>query len=90
MLDEEALKTAGYGGILGVGRARPRPPRLVRLDTPARGPRVALVGKGITFDSGGLSIKPAAGMEEMKSDMAGAAAVIAAMIAVAALGLPST
>ena len=49
---------------------------------------MALVGKGITFDSGGLSIKPAAGMDHMKSDMAGAAAVIAAMIAVAALGLP--
>jgi leucyl aminopeptidase len=88
VLDEKALKEAGYGGILAVGQGSSAPPRLVRLayrpdGAPAR--HVALVGKGITFDSGGVSIKPAQGMWEMKSDMAGAAAVAATMLAVAAL-----
>ncbi|MGC9667226.1 leucyl aminopeptidase [Planosporangium sp. 12N6] len=89
VLDEKALAEAGYGGILAVGQGSAAPPRLVRLayrpdgGAPAR--HVALVGKGITFDSGGVSIKPAQGMWEMKSDMAGAAAVAATMLAVAAL-----
>jgi leucyl aminopeptidase len=88
VLDENELDKAGYGGILAVGRGSSAPPRLVRLayrpdGSPAR--HVALVGKGITFDSGGVSIKPAQGMWEMKSDMAGAAAVAATMLAVAAL-----
>jgi leucyl aminopeptidase len=86
------LEAGGYGGILAVGQGSEAPPRLVRLSyTPAgveNPKRVALVGKGITFDTGGLSIKPAAGMWEMKSDMAGAAAVGAAMLAVAALKPP--
>ena len=90
VLEERALKRAGYGGILGVGSGSARPPRLVRLSY--RGPRaktrVALVGKGITFDSGGLSIKNAKDMELMKSDMAGAAAVIAAVTLAAALKVP--
>ena len=89
VLDEQQLADGGYGGLLGVGKGSARPPRLVRLDyapQDARG-HVALVGKGITFDSGGLSIKPAAGMEEMKSDMAGAAAVLATVVAAARLGL---
>lgn len=94
VLDEKALKKGGYGGVLAVGMGSVHPPRLVRLHY--RGPgtgtgpgvRVALVGKGITFDSGGLSIKPASGMEIMKSDMAGAAAVIATMTLAAALRLP--
>jgi leucyl aminopeptidase len=91
VLDERALRRGGYGGILAVGLGSQAPPRLVRLAyEPAAGgaralPRVALVGKGITFDSGGVSIKPALGMWEMKSDMAGAAAVAAVMLAVAAL-----
>ncbi len=87
VLDERALRRAGYGGIIAVGQGSEAPPRLVRLGyRPARpGRSVALVGKGITFDSGGLSIKQAQGMWEMKSDMAGAAAVAAAMLAVAAL-----
>ncbi|MCW3814249.1 leucyl aminopeptidase [Micromonospora sp. DR5-3] len=89
VLDEAALKSGGYGGILAVGQGSEAPPRLVKLTyTPAgggNGKRVALVGKGITFDTGGISIKPAQGMWEMKSDMAGAAAVGAAMLAVAAL-----
>jgi leucyl aminopeptidase len=73
-----------------VGKGSARPPRLVRLDYAPDGARghVALVGKGITFDSGGLSIKPAAAMEEMKSDMAGAAAVLATVVAAARLGVP--
>ncbi|WFE41567.1 leucyl aminopeptidase [Micromonospora sp. WMMD998] len=89
VLDEAALAAGGYGGIIAVGQGSEAPPRLVKLTyTPAgggNGKRVALVGKGITFDTGGISIKPAQGMWEMKSDMAGAAAVGAAMLAVAAL-----
>jgi leucyl aminopeptidase len=92
VLDLDALRAGGYGGIVAVGQGSEAPPRLVRLSyTPAGVPdpkRVALVGKGITFDTGGLSIKPAAGMWEMKSDMAGAAAVGAALLAVAALKPP--
>ncbi|MGZ6827502.1 MAG: M17 family peptidase N-terminal domain-containing protein, partial [Mycobacteriales bacterium] len=84
VLDEKALKKGGYGGILGVGQGSANPPRLVHLTHKGKGAsvKVALVGKGITFDSGGISIKPAAGMEDMKSDMGGAAAVIATMAAV--------
>ena len=88
VLDEDALAAAGYGGVLGVGGGSVRPPRVVRLRHAGTGPKVALIGKGITFDSGGISIKPAAGMDAMKSDMAGAAAVVAVMTAVAALDLP--
>ncbi|HWG92928.1 MAG TPA: leucyl aminopeptidase, partial [Mycobacteriales bacterium] len=88
VLDHKALVKGGYGGILGVGQGSVNPPRLVHLSYRGGGPKVALVGKGITFDSGGLSLKPAAAMEEMKSDMGGAAAVIAASAAVAELGLP--
>ena len=89
ILDEKALADGGYGGILGVGQGSSRPPRLVRLTyVPAKATsKVALVGKGITFDTGGISIKPAAGMDHMTSDMGGAAAVIAATVAVANLGL---
>jgi leucyl aminopeptidase len=92
VLDEKALARAGYGGILGVGSGSSRPPRLVRISyRPARSKSsVALVGKGITFDSGGISIKPAQGMDHMTSDMAGAAAVVATVIAAAALQLPVT
>jgi leucyl aminopeptidase len=90
VLDEKGLRKGGYGGILGVGSGSARPPRLVRLTY--RGPRaktrVALVGKGITFDSGGLSIKGAKDMEWMKCDMAGAAAVVATVTLAAALKVP--
>ena len=88
VLDEKALADDGYGGILGVGQGSVHPPRLVRLgySHPDAAKTVVLAGKGITFDSGGLSLKPAKGMEAMKSDMGGAAAVLAAMQAVAALG----
>ncbi|MCY1142088.1 leucyl aminopeptidase [Actinoplanes sp. Pm04-4] len=89
VLDFDELKAGGYGGIVAVGQGSEAPPRLVKLSYTPEGvespKRVALVGKGITFDTGGISIKPAAGMWEMKSDMAGAAAVGATMLAVAAL-----
>jgi leucyl aminopeptidase len=92
VLDFDDLKAGGYGGIVAVGQGSEAPPRLVKLSYLPEGvespTRVALVGKGITFDTGGISIKPAAGMWEMKSDMAGAAAVGATMLAVAALKPP--
>ncbi|WP_086842533.1 leucyl aminopeptidase [Nocardia farcinica] len=90
VLDENALEAGGYGGVLGVGKGSSRPPRLVRL-TYAGGPKkVALIGKGVTFDTGGISIKPAQNMENMTSDMAGAAAVIATTLLAARLSLPIT
>ena len=89
VLDERALADRGFGGILGVGQGSSRPPRLVEARYDGGGSRhVVLVGKGITFDTGGLSLKPTASMLEMKSDMGGAAAVLAALRAVADLGLP--
>lgn len=88
--DEQALAELGCGGILGVGAGSSAAPRLVELSYSPRGAKhhLALVGKGITFDSGGLTIKPAQSMGEMKSDMAGAAAVVQATYAIATLGLP--
>ncbi|HET6627535.1 MAG TPA: leucyl aminopeptidase, partial [Nocardioidaceae bacterium] len=88
--DEIALEADGCGGIIGVGRGSANPPRLVQLTYKPRGAKahLALVGKGITYDSGGLSIKPSASMMTMKCDMAGAAAVVAATFAIAELGLP--
>ncbi|MEN3307925.1 MAG: leucyl aminopeptidase [Micromonosporaceae bacterium] len=87
VLDEKQLRRQGYGGIVAVGQGSEAPPRLVRLAYRPAGARkhVALIGKGITFDTGGVSIKPAQGMWEMKSDMAGAAAVAATLIAIARL-----
>jgi leucyl aminopeptidase len=89
--DEDRLQAERLGGLLGVAAGAAEPPRLIRLayQPPGGGTAtVSLVGKGITFDSGGLSLKTADGMMTMKSDMGGAAAVIAAMGAVAALGCP--
>ena len=96
VLDDKALKKAGYGGVIGVGQGSSRPPRLVRLihrgsqlaKNPKRAKKVALVGKGVTFDTGGISIKPAASMHYMTSDMGGAAAVIATVVLAARLKLP--
>jgi leucyl aminopeptidase len=90
VLDEGALAAGGYGGLIGVGMGSTRPPRLVRLSYthPEATKTVAFVGKGITFDSGGLSLKPPKSMETMKCDMSGAAAVLAATKAVAELSLP--
>ena len=92
VLDEAALTAGGFGGILAVGGGSSRGPRLVRLThRGAEGrPTVALVGKGVTFDTGGISIKPAAGMEQMTMDMGGAAAVVATVILAARLGLDLT
>jgi leucyl aminopeptidase len=90
VLDETALREGGYGGLTGVGQGSSRPPRLVRLSYthPEATQTIAFVGKGITFDSGGLSLKPPKSMETMKCDMSGAAAVLAATAAVADLALP--
>jgi leucyl aminopeptidase len=87
VLDEKALADGGYGGLIGVGQGSLRPPRLVRLSytRPGAAKTVVFAGKGITFDSGGLSLKPPKSMETMKSDMGGAAAVLGALQAIAAL-----
>jgi leucyl aminopeptidase len=89
--DEVGLAEGGYGGIVGVGQGAEHPPRLVRIawsggDAGAKA--IHLVGKGITFDTGGLSLKPATAMEWMKADMGGAAAVISTLRAAAQLKLP--
>jgi leucyl aminopeptidase len=86
---EDELAARGFGGLLGVGAGSARPPRLIELGyQPAgAGQHVVLVGKGITFDSGGLSLKSTDGMKTMKTDMAGGGAVIAAMSALARLGV---
>ncbi|MEX0427573.1 M17 family metallopeptidase [Nocardioides sp. DS6] len=91
--DEKALAKDGFGGILGVGQASATPPRLIRLDyKPAksgrRTPTVAIIGKGITFDTGGLNLKPGEGMATMKRDMTGGAVVIATLAGLAAVGCP--
>ncbi len=91
--DEQQLADEGFGGIVGVGQASATPPRLIRLDyAPAkanrRTPTVVLVGKGITFDTGGLSIKPGPAMVTMKRDMTGGAVVMATLAALAAVGCP--
>ncbi len=98
VLDDKALQKAGYGGVIGVGQGSSRPPRLVRLTHRGaklakagkgkQAKKVALVGKGVTFDTGGISIKPAASMHYMTSDMGGAAAVIATVALAAQLKLP--
>lgn len=87
VLDENDLAEGGYGGILGVGQGSVHPPRLVRLlyTHPGATRTLVLAGKGITFDSGGLSLKPPKSMEWMKSDMGGAAAVLGALQAISAL-----
>ncbi|MFI1287014.1 leucyl aminopeptidase [Streptomyces sp. NPDC020792] len=89
VLDEKALAKGGYGGILGVGSGSASAPRLVKLSytSPKAKKHLALVGKGITYDSGGISLKPAGHNETMKCDMSGAAAVFAAVVAAARLGL---
>jgi leucyl aminopeptidase len=90
VFDEAALAEGGFGGILGVGQGSTRPPRLVKLAyAPAGATRqVSLVGKGITFDTGGLSLKPAGSMVGMKDDMCGAASILAVIQAAARLQLP--
>jgi leucyl aminopeptidase len=87
--DEDALARDQFGGILAVGQGSANPPRLIRLEYSPKGAKrtLAIVGKGVTFDSGGLSLKPPKAMETMKCDMSGAAAVIAAVAAIAQLKL---
>jgi leucyl aminopeptidase len=85
--NETELKRGGFGGIIGVGQGSVNPPRLIELryEGGGRGAPIALTGKGIAFDSGGLSIKDATGMETMKCDMGGAASILATMRAIALL-----
>lgn len=91
-MTDSQLKSKGFGGIIGVGQGSANPPRLLHISYTPKGlkakKRYAYVGKGITFDTGGLALKPALGMEAMKSDMSGAAAVCAATIALALLKVP--
>jgi leucyl aminopeptidase len=88
--DESRIAEERFGGLIGVARGSDNPPRFVILEylKGADRPTLALVGKGVTFDSGGLSLKPSASMEDMKSDMTGSAVVLATMQAIAGLGLP--
>ena len=90
VVDEEALGIQGFGGVLAVGRASDHPPRLLKLHYRGEAPRyrLGLVGKGVTFDTGGISIKPSRNLGYMKSDLGGAAAVLGAFVSVAELGLP--
>jgi leucyl aminopeptidase len=90
ILNEKQLRDGGYGGISGVGQGSANPPRLLHIayNPPKAKKKLAFIGKGITFDTGGYALKPAAGMEAMKSDMSGAAAVSAAILAIAELKLP--
>ncbi|MCL4857840.1 MAG: leucyl aminopeptidase [Caldilineaceae bacterium] len=91
VLDKAQLTDQGFGGILAVGKGSTNDPRFIVMEHGAAGdgkPTICLVGKGLTFDSGGLSLKPADAMETMKSDMGGAAAVFGAMQTVAELKLP--
>ncbi|CAN2205197.1 PepB Leucyl aminopeptidase [Candidatus Nanopelagicaceae bacterium] len=91
-MTDTQLKSKGFGGIIGVGQGSANPPRLFNISYTPKGVKAkkkyAYVGKGITFDTGGLALKPALGMEAMKSDMSGAAAVCAATIALALLKVP--
>jgi leucyl aminopeptidase len=90
ILDKGDLQKLRMGGILGVNQGSAQPPFLVILEykTNKKNPTILLVGKGLTFDSGGISAKPPAGMEDMKYDMCGGAAVLAAMQAIVEIGVP--
>lgn len=87
--DEAKIREERFGGLLGVAAGSEQPPAFVILEHRKGGdsPTMAMVGKGVTFDSGGLSLKPSASMEDMKSDMTGAAVVLATMTAIARLGI---
>jgi len=89
VLDRDQMVERGMGGLAAVSSGSETPPRLIALRyAGGEGERIGFVGKGVTFDSGGISIKPAAGMQEMKMDMSGAAAVLEAFAAIAELRLP--
>jgi len=87
VFDEKELLAKGFGGILGVGAGSSKPPRLIQLRYEPKGAKktIAIIGKGITFDSGGLDLKPADGMASMKNDMGGGASVLGAMLAISRL-----
>ena len=89
VLDREMIRAAGLGGLVAVSQGSETEPRLIamRYEGGGNGSRIGLVGKAVTFDSGGISIKPSQGMEEMKMDMSGGAAVVEAVAAIAELGL---
>ncbi|HEX6780736.1 MAG TPA: leucyl aminopeptidase [Solirubrobacterales bacterium] len=90
VLGSSELEAKGMGGLLAVSQGGPQEPKLIvlRYRSGGSGPTMAFVGKGVTFDTGGISLKPGAGMQEMKMDMSGAAAVLEAVAAIAELGLP--
>ncbi len=88
VLSPKAMAQRGMGGLLAVGAGSSNPPRCVRIRIGTRGTKIALVGKGVTFDTGGISIKPAAAMDEMKYDKSGACAVLGVGRTVAQLKLP--
>src|SRR6201991_2581981 len=90
VLDGDAIRAKGMGGLAAVSQGGPVDPRLIvlRYQGGGEGPTLGFVGKGVTFDTGGISLKPGAGMSEMKYDMSAAAAVIEATAAIAELGLP--
>jgi leucyl aminopeptidase len=90
VLDGDAIRAKGMGGIAAVSQGGPVDPRLIvlRYAGGGDGPTLGFVGKGVTFDTGGIVLKPGAGMQEMKFDMSGASAVLEATAAIAELGLP--
>jgi leucyl aminopeptidase len=88
VMDRDEMVERGMGGLEAVSAGSDQPPKLITLRLEGNGETIGLVGKGVTFDSGGISIKPSAGMQEMKMDMSGASAVIETMGAIAELDLP--
>lgn len=88
VMDRDEMVERGMGGLEAVSAGTDEPPKLITMRIEGEGPLMAFVGKAVTFDSGGISIKPSGGMQEMKMDMSGGAAVIEAVAAIAELGLP--
>ncbi len=88
VMERDEIVERGMGGLEAVSAGTEQPPKLISMRIEGDGPLLALVGKAVTFDSGGISIKPAAAMHEMKMDMSGGAAVIEAVAAIAELGIP--
>ena len=89
VIERDEMVERGMGGLEAVSAGTDQPPKLIAMRIEGEGPLLALVGKAVTFDSGGISIKPSAGMQEMKMDMSGGAAVIEAVAAIAELGIPA-
>ena len=89
VIERDQMVERGMGGLEAVSAGTDQPPKLIVMRIEGEGPLLALVGKAVTFDSGGISIKPSSGMQEMKMDMSGGAAVIEAVAAIAELGMPA-